>query len=264
MERTRFERAANAVLETGRPLFSLAIIALGIETMVCSQYVSNALGPHYRIIPVLPFLPAIPWLAYVFGTIFAVCGVGLVSKRTLRPAALALGCLLLLCTLVLEIPKNLANIGNMSLRTGVFEPLALGCLAWLLPGCDAIPRWLARTSRYLLALSLVVFGVDHFLALAPIGALIPNWIPWHVFWRCPTEHTPTRAYDDDTKVHDCDRRPWFCGGSPGFEDKPPAFRRQLKLSRRVCVNHRLPHRHFRIHHRIPINIHHSPRNRKLP
>jgi hypothetical protein len=182
MERTRFERAANAVLGTGCPLFSLAIIALGIETMVCSQHVSNALGPRYRIIPVLPFLPAIPWLAYVFGTIFAACGVGLVSKRTLRPAALALGCLLLLCTLVLEIPKNLASIGNMSLRTGVFEPLALGCLAWLLPGCDAIPRWLARTSRYLLALSLVVFGVDHFLALAPIGALIPNWIPWHVFW----------------------------------------------------------------------------------
>jgi hypothetical protein len=29
---------------------------------------------------------------------------------------------------------------------------------------------------------LIVFGVDHFLALAPIGTLIPSWIPWHVFW----------------------------------------------------------------------------------
>ena len=24
--------------------------------------------------------------------------------------------------------------------------------------------------------------MDHFLALAPIGTLIPYWIPWHVFW----------------------------------------------------------------------------------
>jgi uncharacterized membrane protein len=47
---------------------------------------------------------------------------------------------------------------------------------------DAIPNWLVRASRYLLALSFIVFGVDHFLGLAPIGRLIPPWIPWHVFW----------------------------------------------------------------------------------
>lgn len=39
-----------------------------------------------------------------------------------------------------------------------------------------------RVSRYLLAVSFIVFGVDHFLSLAPIGTLIPAWIPWHVFW----------------------------------------------------------------------------------
>jgi hypothetical protein len=33
-----------------------------------------------------------------------------------------------------------------------------------------------------LGLSLVVFGVDHFLALAFIANIIPGWIPWHVFW----------------------------------------------------------------------------------
>jgi uncharacterized membrane protein len=39
-----------------------------------------------------------------------------------------------------------------------------------------------RAGGYLLALPLTVFGVDHFLALEPIGRLIPNWIPWHLFW----------------------------------------------------------------------------------
>jgi uncharacterized membrane protein len=185
-EKTRLNRAAYAILSPGRALFSLAIIALGIETLVCARSAiflySQGSNPRFKVIPILPFLPATPWLAYIFGPVLVACGAGLLSKRTLRTAAIALGSLLVLCTLVLEVPKYAAIPGSMSLRTVVFEPLAIGVLAWLLPGMDAIPSLLARASRYLLAVSFIVFGVDHFLALAPIGTLIPNWIPWHVFW----------------------------------------------------------------------------------
>jgi hypothetical protein len=121
-------------------------------------------------------------MAYAFGAILVACGAGLPSRRTVRPAAMVLGSLLLLSTLILEVPKNAAQTGSMSLRTSVFEALALATLAWLLLGSDALPRWLARGSRYLLGLSLMVFGVDHLIALAPIATLIPAWIPWHVFW----------------------------------------------------------------------------------
>ncbi|HEX4020343.1 MAG TPA: hypothetical protein VHX63_04290 [Acidobacteriaceae bacterium] len=99
-----------------------------------------------------------------------------------RTAAIALGGLLFLSTFVLEVPRYAAHLSNMSLRTGVFEPLAIAALAWLFPSPGTLPGWLVRGSRYLLALSFIVFGVDHFLALASIGTLIPNWIPWHVFW----------------------------------------------------------------------------------
>lgn len=183
---TPLERAANTLFNSGRAIFSLAIIALGVETIVCAHraiflYPLPA-HPRFHVIPVFPYLPAIPWLAYLFGAILAICGIGLLFKRTLRTSALALGCLFFLCTLILEAPKNASLPGSMGLRTNVFEPVALAALAWLLPGRDATPSWLVRASRYLLALSLIVFGVDHFLALAPIGTLIPGWIPWHVFW----------------------------------------------------------------------------------
>jgi hypothetical protein len=88
---------------------------------------------------------------------------------------------LFLCAFVLDVPKNAANIGSISLRTTAFEPLALASLAWLLAG-RTTPDLLARGSRLVLGLSLVVFGVDHFLALGFIAPLIPDWIPWHVFW----------------------------------------------------------------------------------
>jgi hypothetical protein len=93
-----------------------------------------------------------------------------------------LAALLLLCTLVLDVPKNAANIGSISLRTLVFEPLSIASLAWLISRRATATSWITRVSRSVLALSLVVFGVDHFLALGFIAALLPGWIPWHVFW----------------------------------------------------------------------------------
>ena len=183
-ETTRLERAQDALLGSGRWVFSLAIVALGIETLVCARSVYNSppFGPRSTVIPVIPWLPAIPWLAYTVGTILAAFGVGLLSKRTVRTAALVLGSLLFLCALILDVPKNIEDFGSMSLRTSVFEPFAIATIAWLLPGRGATPSWLAYGSRYLLALSLIVFGVDHLIALAPIATLLPAWIPWHVFW----------------------------------------------------------------------------------
>jgi hypothetical protein len=50
-----------------------------------------------------------------------------------------------------------------------------------MPASRRLLDWLIRGSRYLLALVLVVFGVDHLIGLVPIAVLIPAWIPWHVF-----------------------------------------------------------------------------------
>jgi hypothetical protein len=114
----------------------------------------------------------------MFGALLVCCGVGLLSKHGIQVSSTILGALLCVSTLILEVPKYAAIPGSTSLRTAVFEPLAMAMLAWLLPSANAIPSFLGRASRYLLAVSLIVFGVDHFLALAPIGTLLPNWIPW--------------------------------------------------------------------------------------
>ncbi|HEV2488919.1 MAG TPA: hypothetical protein VGT03_03860 [Candidatus Acidoferrales bacterium] len=186
MDRTRLEYAANALLSSGRVVFSLAIIGFGIETLVCAHRTIYlyplASNPRFKVVPVLPFLPPIPLLAYLFGIILAVCGFGLLSRRALRASSLIVGRLMLAGAAGLNAPRYAAIPGSIGLRTLVFEPLAIAALAWLLPGRNAVPNLLERASRYLLALSLIVFGVDHFLALAPIAALIPHWIPWHIFW----------------------------------------------------------------------------------
>ena len=46
-------------------------------------------------------------------SVWVACGVGLLSRRTARTAALTLGSMLLVCALVLDVPKNAANIGSI-------------------------------------------------------------------------------------------------------------------------------------------------------
>ena len=172
----------SRITTPGRIIFSLAIIALGVETILCRHSSVSLYPPLFPAIPILPFLPPIPALAVIFGIIFAALGAGLLIKRYSTAAAITLGSLLFLCTIVLEIPKYAVVPRSMSLRTLVFEPLAIAALAFLLPGRNAISSLLDRAARFLLCLSFLVFGVDHFLALRPIGTLVPHWIPFHVFW----------------------------------------------------------------------------------
>ncbi len=166
----------------GRFVYAFAIVALGVEMFVIARQVGHPLGPGYDALNCLPWLPAIPWVAYLGGAVWVACGMGLLFEKSLQTAALVLGVLLFLCALVITAPKNAVNMGDVGLRTVVFEPLSLACLAWLLPGAGVMPGWLVRGSRYLLAVSLVIFGIDHFIVLSFIATLIPAWIPWHVFW----------------------------------------------------------------------------------
>ena len=165
----------------GRLLFSLAIIGIGVETLTCSYVFSHSLGPQHTVVPVIPWLPAIPSLAYLVGAILVLCGAGLLFQRTLVVSSITLGALMLLCGLAFDVPRR-PNLMSAEWRTNVLEPIAIGSLAWLGPGLSGIPRWLHRASRYLLAFALIVFGIAHFQVLTFIASLVPGWIPWHWFW----------------------------------------------------------------------------------
>ena len=182
--RTHADQALHALAAPGRVIFSLSILGFGIETLIFAQ--SNgaigSLSPDYKTIPVLPWIPTVPLLAYLFGAVVVVLGLCLLLRRGLKTAALMLGGLLFFCAMILDAPKYAVHLRDMGYRTIFLEPLGIAALACLLPGRDAIPVALDRASRYILAVCLIVFGVDHFLALAPIGTLVPKWIPWHVFW----------------------------------------------------------------------------------
>lgn len=164
----------NALNLSGRWIFSFAIIALGAENIIRAH--------DAGMIPALPFLPPIPWLAILFGIVWVACGIGLLIDRWLRISAYTLGVTYIAWTLGHIVPLYIGKPGDMGLRTIVFEPLSLACIALLLPGPAATPRWRTLTCRAVIAVAMIVFGVDHFIGIVFIASLIPGWIPWHTFW----------------------------------------------------------------------------------
>jgi len=172
----------NSLLRSGRWIFAFAIAALGAENIACATGVFPIPGPPAPSMPVLPFIPSIPWLVILFGAIWIACGVGLLTERWLRISAYALGITYTFWTLVHVLPQYIAKPGDMGLRTIVFEPLSLACIAVLMPGPAATPKWLSLTCRAVIAIAMIVFGVDHFIGIKFIGSLLPGWIPWHEPW----------------------------------------------------------------------------------
>lgn len=160
----------------GRLLFALAIIGMGVATLIV---ISGHSPGSQKVVQVIPWPGAIPGLVYPIGAILLLCGAGLLFQRSLMVSSITLGVLMLLCGLAFDVPRH-PDLMSPEWRTNVLEPIVLGCLAWLVAA--GIPGWLHKTSRYVIAFSLIVFGIAHFQVLTPIAMMVPGWIPWHQFW----------------------------------------------------------------------------------
>jgi uncharacterized membrane protein len=169
------ERFAMPIsIRVGRLLVGLAMVALGA---ICLRYADFIM----EWTPVSPQLPARAALAYVHGSVLIVAGLGLFFERTVRLAALVLGSIWLLWTLV-HFPRVIA-----SWRTGLgglFEALALTSGLFLLAvvAGPTVKRTELLISRYCYAFCLPMLGAVHFLYPDAVANFIPKWIPAHLFW----------------------------------------------------------------------------------
>ncbi len=51
-----------------------------------------------------------------------------------------------------------------------------------LQASDRAANKFVKAGRFFLAISVLIFGVDHFMFATFIAALVPSWIPFHLFW----------------------------------------------------------------------------------
>lgn len=164
------------IIGQGRMIFGVAIAALGVEHLVCANISARPFPVQFQavVIPIIPWVPAHPWIAYVTGAALILAGVSILANVHARVGALLCGGIFGVPALILHLPRMVQVPQDWGLRGEVCEMLALSSAAFVLA------RTQANIGRVIFGCAAVVFGVDHFLALDLIASLVPAWMPAHL------------------------------------------------------------------------------------
>src|ERR1017187_5993750 len=146
-------------MRLGSLLFAVSVLCYAVLNLVCPHSVYDGISssPH---LPVIPWVPAHPWMAYLTGLAFLAPSLALLVRREGRVASTLLGIIFVFFSLTLA-PFAAKKPLSISLRTIVFETLAMAGAAFVLAGARPEERelWLSdaaldKLGRYLFALSL--------------------------------------------------------------------------------------------------------------
>lgn len=155
----------------GRIFYGLSVAAMGL------------LMVYYRDFPYFLIPPSHSWLLdhviviYMAGALLFVAGACIVFRRKLVPVTLVLGTLLLLIFCFYFIPYELATPSRY-MHFGQWEnaakELAFAGGALVMAG--------RRVGSILYALTIISFGVDHWLYAHEAVGYMPAWVSQPIFW----------------------------------------------------------------------------------
>jgi uncharacterized membrane protein YphA (DoxX/SURF4 family) len=164
----------TGLVRLGRVLLGVGMIALGSRGIAYADFLME-----WTQVP--EHLPAHAAFAYLHGIVLVAAGLAFVLGKIIRPAAVALGAVWLLWTL-LCIPLVIATWRG---RSGLeAELLGMTCGVFTLAALvSPIHRQLVLVCRYAFALCLLVYGMVHFIFPAGVASWVPTWIPGPpLFW----------------------------------------------------------------------------------
>lgn len=181
------------LIRTGRIFYGISMAAVGFQQFFYADFHPMILPPLHTWIPGLVF-----W-AYITGAGFMLAGAAIIFGKKARTVSLGLGAVLLALFCCYYIPyelfvdpyyrhlgewgeaeKELALAGGAFVIAGTFpvknanaqkEPLITRVLGKLIP-----------MGRIFFSITMISFGIDHFLYTKPISTMVPAWIPNPVFW----------------------------------------------------------------------------------
>jgi uncharacterized membrane protein len=174
------------IASVGHAFFAAVMIWLGVMGLGKGTFV-----PVWQ--PVPQWVPAREAMAYLCAVISLAGGIGLLWQRTQAVAARVVFASLTVWLLALRLP-------SLFFQTPVvLAAWTFGSTAVMVAAAWVLYVWLAgdgdqqrlgrfagdtgvRMGRTLYGLSLVPFGLAHFMYLDATTVLVPHWLPWHEAW----------------------------------------------------------------------------------
>ncbi|HJP64611.1 MAG TPA: hypothetical protein VJ844_14290 [Mucilaginibacter sp.] len=171
----------------GRIFYGIATAGMGLQAI----FLRNS--PYFLLPPVYPGKTVMVVISLAIGILFAWTGECIVFKQKARRASLLLGGFLLLVfcyfvTYELLLSHNYASPGEWE---NAEKGLALAGGAFTVAGCfsqedkNPLTRFLARlipAGTIIFAITIICFGMLHFVYAKQAASYIPAWIPGHLFW----------------------------------------------------------------------------------
>lgn len=170
------------LVSAGHAIFAVTMIGLGIWSLA-HGFLSPVWDPVPRSFPT--------YLAVYFSAIVSlVSGVGLLFTKSAAPAARLLLVVFLFWLVLFRLPR-MATTPGVDSAFASCEMLVMLAAAWILyqwfstawdrQRLASLSRPVAlRLARGLSGVSLVFFGVAHFLYLKFTASMVPAWLPWHL------------------------------------------------------------------------------------
>jgi uncharacterized membrane protein len=186
MNSSRVEGRGIRIASAGHAFFAAAMIWLGAMGLSKGDFVQVWQ-------PVPQWMPAREALAHLCAFVSLASGIGLLWQRTAAVAARVIFASLLVWLLALRLPNLFFQTPAVLVAWTFGSTAVMVAAAWVLyvrfAGDRDRPRFgrLAddrgvRIARALFGLSLVPFGLAHFMYLDATTVLIPHWLAWPVAW----------------------------------------------------------------------------------
>ncbi|MDB5123708.1 MAG: hypothetical protein JWP94_1837 [Mucilaginibacter sp.] len=167
---------------------------IGLAGMVSPQFFYGKFGSNF--FPGWTNLPFVAFWACLFAIVAIAACAAIIFEKNARTVSLVLGGFLLATYCFGYLPYEiLVEPYNNYLGTwasGLKEP-ALAGGAFVIAG--SFPReanlkntsikWLEKLipfGPFLFCITMVLYGISHFLYVKPVSALVPGWIPGNIFW----------------------------------------------------------------------------------
>jgi hypothetical protein len=168
--------------------YGIAMAGMGAEAIYYRDFPYMMLPPNHSGIP------GVAILAVIFGTMLVLAGACIVFKKKARPVSLLLGGVLLLIFCFYYVPYQLMTASSY-IHFGEWEnavkELTLASGAFVIAGCfvekneNPFTRFLGKLIPFgalVFAITIVSYGINHFLYAKDAADYIPSWIPSHMFW----------------------------------------------------------------------------------
>jgi hypothetical protein len=178
------------IIKAGRKSYGICVAALAIQQLFYFDF-----RPVF--LPTSLPLPGLALWVYLLSTALIVAGIAIVFEKKGSLMALLLAALFLLLFLFGQVPHLILfnQYGNyLGTWTNALKELAFSGGALVIADSSQAEAILNKSffvkilekliplGRIFFSITMIIFGVDHFLYVQFVAALVPAWIPGHVFW----------------------------------------------------------------------------------